>query len=185
MGLTVHQLRVLEAAESQDSQDSLTGKVSQFSDEQIAFVIGAYKNYDKERERVKIEAFMKHLRQQWKNQSWLTPPPSRKTVENMLVGNGCRKVKDRPPKRPGYHPAIKRFFPHVQTVLDGNTVERYLRFHSITHAVFTLLFQKRIKISAIIHLYILGLLIMHEHFCIVFSRKTIDEAIFMFVDSFY
>jgi len=122
LGLTVHQLRVLEAAESQDSQDSLTGKVSQFSDEQIAFVIGAYKNYDKERERVKIEAFMKHLRQQWKNQSWLTPPPSRKTVENMLVGNGCRKVKDRPTKRPGYHPAIKRFFPHVQTVLDGKDV---------------------------------------------------------------
>jgi hypothetical protein len=122
LGLKTHLLAVWEANEPPSSEESLTGKVSQFSDEQIAFVTSTYQSYEKERKRVKIDAFMKHLRKLWKNKSWLTPPPSRKTVENMLVGNGCRQVEARSTKRPSYHPAIKRFSPHVQAVLDGKKV---------------------------------------------------------------
>lgn len=69
-----------------------------------------------------MTAFMKYLRKTWQSQSWLTPCPSRKTVEDMLLANGCRKPRTQPKSRPNYHPPVKRHFPHAQIVLDGKHV---------------------------------------------------------------
>lgn len=65
---------------------------------------------------------MKYLRNHWTQQSWLTPAPSRKSVEDMLLANGCRKPKSKAVKKGHYYPAVKRYFPHAQTVLDGKEV---------------------------------------------------------------
>ena len=69
-----------------------------------------------------MTAFMKYLRKNWQQQSHLTPAPSRKTVEDLLLANGCRQPKTQAKSRPNYHPAVKRYFPHAQTVLDGKQV---------------------------------------------------------------
>ncbi len=69
-----------------------------------------------------MTVFMKYLRKNWQRQSWLTPCPSRKTVEDMLLANGCRKPRTKAKSRPNYHPAVKRHFPHAQIVLDGKQV---------------------------------------------------------------
>jgi hypothetical protein len=102
--------------------DSLQGKTRTFTDAQIAFTVHQWQSYTKERKRTKIKAFVKHLRKQWQQQSWLTPAPSRKTIEDMLIANGYRKPKSSSAKKPGYYPKVKRYFPHVQTVLDGKEV---------------------------------------------------------------
>jgi len=122
--LSTHKLSEWEESDNQPSamEKSLQGKKTTFSDEQTAFVVKLWKSYAEERKKVKINAFMKHLREQWKRQSWLTPAPSRKTVEDMLLANDCRKRKIKPNRRRRYHPKIKRYFPHAQTVLDGKQV---------------------------------------------------------------
>jgi hypothetical protein len=102
--------------------ESGQGKTTTFSDAQIAFVVQQWKRYKKERTRVKINAFTRHLRAQWSRQSWLTPPPSRKTIEDMLLANGCRTPKIKSSPRRTYYPRVKRHFPHAQTVLDGKEV---------------------------------------------------------------
>ncbi len=101
---------------------SLQGRTTRFTDPQISFVVDQYKSYAKERKRIKINAFMKHMRNHWQKQSWLTPPPSRKTVEDMLLADGCREPKQRTTHKSQYYPAVKRYFPHAQTVLDGKQV---------------------------------------------------------------
>lgn len=105
-----------------DDESSLRGKNCRFNDAQIEFVITVYQRYAENRQRVKIAAFMKHLKQQWRRQSWITPLPSRKTVEDMLRAGNCRPIKAKPAQKRDYHPAIKRLFPHAQTVLDGKEV---------------------------------------------------------------
>jgi len=90
---------------------------------------------------------MKDLRSQWKDQSWLTPAPSRKTVEDMLVANGLRKPKAAMPKgSKTYYPSVDRYFPHAQAVLDGKEVVVSL---NRTDYPFTLEFSKDIATSAI------------------------------------
>ena len=124
--MTYYLLTTWEANKKPDSQSSLQGKVSLFSDKQIAFVVNVFKDYVKERKRIKIKAFIKHLKIQWQNQPWLTPAPSRKTVMSMLEGNGRLKIKNQANKKQSYHPPLKRFFPHAQTVLDGKEVTVFL-----------------------------------------------------------
>jgi len=61
---------------------------------------------------------MKHLRRCWKEQThWMIDCPSRKTVEDMLLGNGFGEVKPREAKK--YHPPLARHYPNAQVVLDG------------------------------------------------------------------
>ncbi len=120
MGISAHILSSWE----KKSQKTLQGQNRTFSDVQIEFIKSRYIDYDKERMKVKITAFMKYLRQQWQEQSWLTPAPSRKTVEDMLLANGLRKPKSTGShnQKPNYHPAVDRHFPHVQSVMDGKEV---------------------------------------------------------------
>ncbi len=120
MGLSTHILSAWE--KTPESKESLSGKTTTFTDAQIQFIVELYKSYEKERQRVKINAFMKHFREKWNRQSWLTPPPSRKAVEDMLLANGCRKPKAKALPKANYHPPVKRYFPHAQTVLDGKQV---------------------------------------------------------------
>ncbi|UCF13399.1 MAG: hypothetical protein JSW06_03860 [Thermoplasmatales archaeon] len=102
------------------TENTLQGKNRKLSDNQIQFVVEQYQVYSQERKKVKIAAFMKDLTQTWKKQTWLTPAPSRKTVEDILIANDCRKPKTI--KKRSYYESIKRYFPHVQSVLDGKEV---------------------------------------------------------------
>ena len=67
---------------------------------------------------------MNHLKTQWQNQIWLTPVPSRKTVDDMLWANGIRKAV--PVNKNGYHEPVKKYFPHVQSVMDGKQVNVHI-----------------------------------------------------------
>jgi len=105
------------------TRESGSRKTPCFSDQQIAFVVEQYKSYIKDRKKVMITAFVKHLKKSWKEQSWLTPAPSRQTVKEMLLANGYGKVNERAIKsKQNYHPPVKRYFPHAQSVLDGKEV---------------------------------------------------------------
>ena len=120
--MTSYKLSTWDAEAVTDGKSSLRGKKTFFDDRQTEFVLTVYKRYAENRQRVKIVAFMKHLKQQWQDQSWITPLPSRKTVEDMLLAGSCRKAKAKPVQKRNYHPAVKRLFPHAQTVLDGKEV---------------------------------------------------------------
>jgi hypothetical protein len=122
LGLTTYKLSTWEDGAVSGNKSSLRGKKSRFDDVQIEFVLNVYKRYAEKRQRVKIVAFMKHLKQQWQDQPWITPLPSRKTVEDMLLAGSCRKAKTKPAQKRNYHPAVKHFFPHAQAVLDGKEV---------------------------------------------------------------
>jgi hypothetical protein len=122
LGLTSYKLSTWQADAVAGSKSSLRGKKSRFDDAQIEFVLNVYKRYAENRKRVKIVAFMKHLQQEWQDQPWITPLPSRKTVEDMLLADSCRKAKAKSAQKRNYHPAVKHFFPHAQTVLDGKEV---------------------------------------------------------------
>lgn len=63
---------------------------------------------------------MKELLQQWKTQPWEMAPPSRKTVEDMLLANGCRETT--PGKASSHTEKTKRHFPGAQMLLDGKAV---------------------------------------------------------------
>jgi len=64
---------------------------------------------------------MKELRRQWKKQPWEVAPPSRKTVEDMLVANDCRKPTPKKSRR-GHTEKVTRYFPGAQVLLDGKEV---------------------------------------------------------------
>lgn len=146
LGISTRLLSLLEKT-SEKQEPGLEGKTRRFSDAQIAFVFGCYQSYSSERKRVKIEAFMKDLRSKWKDQSWLTPAPSRKTVEDMLVANGLRKPKAGMTNGSKmYYPSVDRYFPHAQAVLDGKEVVVRLNRNDYP---FTLEFSKDIATSAI------------------------------------
>jgi len=104
----------------------LRGCKRTFTDAHIAFVCQEWKAYSAEREKVKIEAFAKHLRRQWKAQPWEVTPPSRKTVEDMLKGNGLREKKAKKSRsassQKGHTEKVKRHFPGAQALLDGKEV---------------------------------------------------------------
>lgn len=123
LGISSHILAGWEDADKA-SKKTLQGKTRKFSDEQLAFIAAQYKTYCDGRKKIKMTAFMKFINENWKKQSWLTPAPSRKTVTDILLANGCRKPEAQPvqPKSKRYYSPIKRYFPHVQSVLDGKDV---------------------------------------------------------------
>jgi hypothetical protein len=134
LGLSCHILKQWEQATSQPAtataaKSSLQGKNRSLTDRQIDFITKLWKDYGKERNKIKMTAFMKYVRKNWQQQSWLTPVPSRKSVEDLLLANGCRKPKTQAKPRPNYHPAVKRYFPHAQIVLDGKQVIVSLNGH--------------------------------------------------------
>jgi len=127
LGLSSHILKQWEQATRQPAtaaatKNSLQGKNRSLTDRQIEFITRLWQDYNKERKKIKLTAFMKYLRKSWQHQSWLTPCPSRKSVEDLLQANGCRQPKTQAQARPQYHPRVKRYFPHAQTVLDGKQV---------------------------------------------------------------
>jgi len=95
---------------------------------------------------------MRDLRVQWKQEAWLTPVPSRKTVEDMLFANGFRKPKATinkqcgSTKRSGYYQSMTRYFPHAQSVLDGKEVVVTLNGNEYR---FTMEFSKDMATDAI------------------------------------
>jgi hypothetical protein len=90
-----------------DTANSRRGQARNYNDDQIQFVVNQYREYSKQRQKVKIMAFMNYLHAQWKAQSWLTKMPSRKTVEDMLTANGLRKVTPAPSRKANYYePAL-------------------------------------------------------------------------------
>jgi hypothetical protein len=131
LGLSCHIVKQWEQTTSQPAtaaatKGSLQGKNRSLTDRQIDFITKLWQDYGKERKKIKMTAFMKYLRKNWQQQSYLTPTPSRKTVEDLLLANGCRKPKTKAKSRLKYHPRVKRYFPHAQTVLDGKQVVVWL-----------------------------------------------------------
>jgi hypothetical protein len=111
-----------QSAKATATKSSLPGKKRSLSDRQIDFITRLWQDYSNERNKIKMTAFMKYLRKIWQQQSWLTPCSSRQTVVDILQANDCRKPKTQAKASPNYHPAVTRYFPHAQTVLDGKQV---------------------------------------------------------------
>jgi hypothetical protein len=125
-----------------NNEKSLRGQTSKFTDEQIAFVMDTWKAYSAARKKVKFKAFMKEMRKQWKTTDWLIPCPSRKTIEDMLVGNGLRKPTAPMPKV-SHTAKVKTFFPNAQVLLDGKSRSFGMVYKNQTYRV-TLEFVKDI-----------------------------------------
>lgn len=104
------------------TKTNLQGKRRTYSDRQVEFVVNQYQAYSQERKRVKIKAFMKHLTRQWGQQGWLTRAPSRKTVADILSANDLYRSKVRSATKNSYHDPMKKYFPQVQSVMDGKEV---------------------------------------------------------------
>lgn len=121
MGVSAELLAQWEKAPAAEPK-SLTGRCSQFSDAQIAFVTSAWQAYSQKRHKVRFQAFMKKLRAAWKDTAWLLPCPSSKTVQDMLLANGVRLPQAKKAALPSSE-KIKRYFPNAQVLLDGKEVE--------------------------------------------------------------
>jgi len=131
MGVSVR--RLAHWQEGSEEVSSLRDYSSKFSEAQIAFVLHFWNAYGTKRKKVRFSAFMKQLRKAWKDKGWLVRCPSRKTVEDMLSGNGARQPKSAIGKTP--HTArVKSFFPNAQVSLDGKQVEVLYngRVHTVT-----------------------------------------------------
>ena len=120
MGVTTDMLRRWQKPAEQKA--SLRGQSGKYSDTQIAFVVQTWKTYREARKKVKFKAFMKTLRKRWKSMDWAVDCPSRKTVEDMLLGNDVRQPKSSKPKAKPVA-RVKTFFPNAQVLLDGKQVE--------------------------------------------------------------
>lgn len=120
MGVSVDTLAQWE--KEQEPEPSLRGWQVSYSEPMIALVSDLWKAYSSARKKVKISAFMKKLREDWKESDWLVPCPSRKTVEDMLLANGLRQPKT---KKRHASPAekIHLYYPNAQELLDGKEVE--------------------------------------------------------------
>jgi hypothetical protein len=131
MGLSTETLAQWE--KNEEPQPSVRGWKESYSEPMIALVIDSWKTYCSDRKKVKISAFMKKLRENWQATdwlatldvyypTWLVPCPSRKTVEDMLLGNGLRQPKT---KKRHSSPAekIRQYYPNAQVLLDGKEVE--------------------------------------------------------------
>lgn len=145
MGISTHVLTQLEKPDEEQEQ-SFRGKSRTYTDEQIQFITTTYTEYEKERQKVKIMAFIKYFKEQWENQSWLTPVPCRKTVEDILLANGLRKVQPNDCKKSAYCEPVKKYFPHVQSVLDGKEVVVHVNDNSYN---FVMEYSKDIATDAI------------------------------------
>lgn len=114
-------MALLEKDES-DPEKNLRGYSKTYTNEQIQFITTCYTGYINQRRKVKMTAFMKHLKTQWDQQTWLTTVPSRKTVDDMLLANGLRTPKVKPLSKSTYYTPVKKYVPHVQSVMDGKHV---------------------------------------------------------------
>lgn len=104
------------------ASESLRGQSSKFSEAQIKFVVSFWQAYCEPRQKVKLAAFMKQLRQAWKQSEWVIPCPSRKTAQDMLLANDVRKPKAQKTPMPHTN-RVKQFFPNAQVLLDGKEIE--------------------------------------------------------------
>ena len=145
MGISPYILAQLESRDHKHEK-SFRGQSRTYTDEQIQFITSKYTEYEKERKKVKIAAFMRYLKQQWKKQSWLTPTPSRKTVEDTLLANGFRKPNSRAYEKSSYYEPVKKYFPHVQSVMDGKQVVVHINNNQYT---FVMEYSKDIATDAI------------------------------------
>jgi hypothetical protein len=115
-------LKLLDACLSGSSEQTPPNLLTSFSDDQIKFVVQTWKEYENNRRKIRLQAFVKELKKRWRRQNWLTPPPSRQTVADMLSGNGIR-VAEPTRKKFKYHEQVKKFFPNAQTCLDGKRID--------------------------------------------------------------
>jgi len=146
LGISAQVLSQWEKKEPGLKEENLQGKVRTFTDSQVDFVVNQFKEYSGERQRVKMQAFMKQLKKRWQRAAWLTPTPSRKTVESILIGNGLYKTRPRSSKKNVYREPIKKYFPHVQSVMDGKEVIVSINENNYP---FTLEYSKDIATDAI------------------------------------
>lgn len=103
-------------------------RLSSYTNEQISFVVETWKSYSGHRQKIRFTAFVKELKKRWRRQSWLTPPPSRQTVADMLNGNDIR-VPETVTKKMKYHEPVTRFFPNAQACLDGKQIDITINDH--------------------------------------------------------
>lgn len=115
-------LTQLEHDESDPGTD-LRGHSKTYSNEQIQFVTNCYKDYSKQRHKVKMTAFIKHLKTQWDQHFDLIKAPSRKTIDDMLLANDLRTPKVKQSSTSRYYTPVKKYAPHVQSVMDGKQVD--------------------------------------------------------------
>jgi len=116
-----------------------------YTDNQIHFVVKTWKEYSGHRQKIRFMSFAKELQRRWRQQPWLTLPPSRQTVAEMLNGNGLR-VAEKVRKSFKYHEPVKKFFPNAQACLDGKEIEIMINDHSYR---FTVEFVKDLASDAI------------------------------------
>jgi hypothetical protein len=121
-------LKQLEEGLSGDSATPPPSRLSSYTDEQIRFAVDTWKGYSGHRQKIRFTAFVKELKKRWRGQSWLTPPPSRQTVADMLNGNGIR-VPEAIANKMKYHEPVARFFPNAQACLDGKQVDISINDH--------------------------------------------------------
>lgn len=138
-------LKRLEEDLSGNSATAPPSRLSQYTDEQVQFVVQIWKEYADHRQKIRFTAFVKELRKRWRRQSWLTPPPSRQTVADMLNGNDIR-VPETAKKKMKYHEPVIKFFPNAQACLDGKQID--IRINDHTHR-FTVEFVKDLASDAI------------------------------------
>jgi hypothetical protein len=124
----------LEESLSQSSEQAPPNPLTNYSDDQIRFVIQTWKEYESGRRKIRLKAFVKELKKQWRLQDWLTPPPSRQTVADMLSGNGIRAA-EKTRKKFKYHEPVKKFFPNAQACLDGKQIDIAINDHAYCFTV--------------------------------------------------
>ena len=121
-------LKRLEDVLSANSTTPPPDRLSCYTNEQISFVVETWKEYSDHRQKIRFTAFVKELKKGWRRQSWLTPPPSRQTVADMLNGNNIR-VPEAVTKKMKYHEPVTRFFPNAQACLDGKQIDITINDH--------------------------------------------------------
>jgi hypothetical protein len=121
-------LKRLEDVLAANSTTPPPDRLSCYMNEQISFVVETWKEYSGHRQKIRITAFVKELKKRWRRQSWLTPPPSRQTVADMLNGNDIR-VPETVTKKMKYHEPVTRFFPNAQACLDGKQIDITINDH--------------------------------------------------------
>lgn len=122
-------LKRLEASLSGISEQAPPNRLTNYSDDQINFVVQTWKEYENDRRKIRLQAFVKELKKRWRQQNWLTPPPSRQTVADMLIGNGIRAA-EQTRKKAKYHEPVKKFFPNAQACLDGKRIDIAINDHA-------------------------------------------------------
>jgi len=122
-------ITIINGKASKSKKKSRRGHQRTFVEAHVFFVRAVWESYAAARKKVRITAFMKHLKKEWANQPWEVPCPSRQAVSDMLKGNDCRQVvaKKSRSSASGYIEKTKRYHPGFQVPLDGKEVVVSLR----------------------------------------------------------